>query len=111
MVAGLSGPARTLCMRMAATDMHPAAQVRDPDEETPYLQALDHFGGQVNTYRNSLGLDNVVQLLSTSPLVKKFPARKNDLLHAFFRDDSLLLFVKESQSLLGSCGTRKPSAS
>ena len=30
-----------------------------------------------------------MKLLSTSPLVKKLPARKNDLLHAFFRDDCL----------------------
>ena len=84
MVAGLSGRARTLCMRMAATDMHPAAPIQDPEDEEPYTQALEPYGGQVNTYRNSLGLDNVVQLLSTSPLVKKRPAR----LHAFFRDNS-----------------------
>ena len=30
-----------------------------------------------------------MSVLQTSPLVKKLPARKNELLHAFFRDDSL----------------------
>ena len=65
------------------------APIRDPHDGEPYTQALEPYGGQVNTYRNSLGLHNVVQLLSTSPLVKKLPARKNELLHAFFRDDSL----------------------
>ena len=39
--------------------------------------------------RNIAGLDNVVGVLQLSPLVKKLPARKNELLHAFFRDDSL----------------------
>ena len=34
-------------------------------------------------------LDNVMSVLQSSPLVKKLPARKNELLHAFFRDDSL----------------------
>ena len=36
--------------------------------------------------RNIAGLDNVMNVLQTSPLVKKLPARKNELLHAFFRD-------------------------
>ena len=39
--------------------------------------------------RNVAGLDNVMSLLQSSPLVKKLPARKNELLHSFFRDDSL----------------------
>ena len=30
-----------------------------------------------------------MSVLQSSPLVKKLPARKNELLHAFFRDDSL----------------------
>ena len=39
--------------------------------------------------RNIAGLDDVIDVLQTSPQVKKFPARKNELLHAFSRDDSL----------------------
>ena len=39
--------------------------------------------------RNVAGLDNVMNVLQSSPLVKELPARKNELLHAFFRDDSL----------------------
>ena len=39
--------------------------------------------------RNVAGLDNVMNEMLSSPLVKKLPARKNELLHAFFRDDSL----------------------
>ena len=39
--------------------------------------------------RNIAGIDNVMNVLQMSPLVKKLPARKNELLHAFFRDDSL----------------------
>ena len=39
--------------------------------------------------RNVTGLDNVMSVLQTSPLVKKLAARKNELLDAFFRDDSL----------------------
>ena len=39
--------------------------------------------------RNVAGLDNVMNVLQSSPLVKKLPARKNELLHAFFRDDFL----------------------
>ena len=37
----------------------------------------------------TLPVDNVMRVLQTSPLVKKLPARKNELLHAFFCDDSL----------------------
>ena len=33
---------------------------------------------------NIAGLDNVMNVLHMSPLVKKLPARKNELLHAFF---------------------------
>ena len=39
--------------------------------------------------RNIAGLDNVESVLQSSPLVKKLPARKTELLHAFVRDDSL----------------------
>ena len=39
--------------------------------------------------RNLAGLDFVMNVLQMFPLVKKHPARKNELLHAFFRDDSL----------------------
>ena len=39
--------------------------------------------------RNVAGLDNVMSVLQSSPLVKKLLARKNELLHGFFRDDSL----------------------
>ena len=36
----------------------------------------------------TLRLD-VMNVLQTSPMVKKLPASKNELLHAFIRDDSL----------------------
>ena len=39
--------------------------------------------------RNIAGLDNVMSVLQSSALVKKVRARKNELLHAFFRDESL----------------------
>ena len=39
--------------------------------------------------RNVAGLDSVMNVLQLHPLLKKLPARKNELLHAFFRDDSL----------------------
>ena len=38
---------------------------------------------------NIADLDNVMSVLQSSPLVKKLPAPQNELLHAFFRDDSL----------------------
>ena len=38
---------------------------------------------------NVAGLDDVMNVLQSSPLVNELPARKNELLHAFFRDDSL----------------------
>ena len=36
-----------------------------------------------------------MSVLQSSPLVKKLPARKNELLHAFFRDDSLARTKRE----------------
>ena len=39
--------------------------------------------------RNVADLDNVMNVLQSSPLVMKLPVRKNELLHAFFSDDSL----------------------
>ena len=39
--------------------------------------------------RNIADLDDVMNVLRLSPLVKKLPARNNELLHAFFRDGSL----------------------
>ena len=74
-VPGLSGPARMTCMTMDADQLHPPpgnGLVATADER-----------------RNIAGLDNVMNVLQSSPLVKKLPARKNELLHAFFRDDSL----------------------
>ena len=64
------------CMTMDAGQLHPLLG-----------------GGPVATADerwNIAGLDNVMNVLHMSPLVKKLPARKNELLHAFFfRDDSL----------------------
>ena len=34
--------------------------------------------------RNIAGLDDVTSVLQTSPFVKNLPARKKELLHAFF---------------------------
>ena len=39
--------------------------------------------------RNIAGLDNVMNVFQSSSLVKKVPASKNELLHAFVRGDSL----------------------
>ena len=75
LVSGLSRPARMACVTMDAEQLHPHpgnGPVATADER-----------------RNIAGLDNVMSMLQTSPLVKKLPARKNELLHAFFRDDSL----------------------
>ena len=75
-----------LAMRMEPQEMHPEI----PDgtaEETAAL--LMPYSGQANAWRNANGLDNVVAILATSPMVKKLPARKNELLHSFFRDDGL----------------------
>ena len=44
--------------------------------------------------RNIASLDNVMSVLQMSPLVKKLPARKNELLHAIFRDDDSLARTK-----------------
>ena len=52
---------------------------------------------------NVAGLDNVMNVLQSSPLVKKLPARENGLLHAFFRDDSLARTKREPPC--GSCDT------
>ena len=40
-------------------------------------------------YDHGSGLDNVLNVLQSSSLVKKLPTRKSELLHAFFRADSL----------------------
>ena len=74
-VSGLLGPARMTCMSMDADQLHPPPG-----------------GGLVATAderRNIADLDNVMSVLQSSPLVKKLPAPQNELLHAFFRDDSL----------------------
>ena len=75
LVSGLSGPARMRCMTMDADQLHPSPG------DGPVATADER--------RNVAGLDNVMNVLQSSPLVKKLPARKNELLHAFFRDDSL----------------------
>ena len=75
LVSGLSGPARMTCMTMDADQLHP------PPGDGPVATAHQR--------RNVAGLDDVMNVLQSSPLVKKLPARKNELLHAFFRDDSL----------------------
>ena len=76
LVSGLSSPARMTCMTMDADQLHP------PPGDGPVATADE---GR----RNIAGLDNVMNVLQMSPLVKKLPARKHELLHAFFRDDSL----------------------
>ena len=43
----------------------------------------------VDERRNIASLDNVMDVFRLSPFVKKLLARKNELLHALFRDDSL----------------------
>ena len=75
LVSGLSGLARLTCMTMDADQLHPLSG------DGPVATA--------DKRRNVAGLDNVMNVLQTFPLVKKFLARKNELLHAFFRDDSL----------------------
>ena len=73
--SALSGPARMTCMTMDADQSHPPpgdGRVATADER-----------------RNVAGLDNVMNVLQSSPLEKKLHARKNEILHAFFRDDSL----------------------
>ena len=75
LVSGLSGPARMTCMTMDADQLHP------PPGDDPVATADER--------RNIAGLDNVMNVLQLSLLVKKLLARKNELLHAFSRDDSL----------------------
>ena len=75
LVSGLSGSARMRCIPMDADQLHP------PPGDGPAATADER--------RNIAGLENVMDVLQTSPLVNKLPARKNELLHAFFRDDSL----------------------
>ena len=70
LVSGLSDPARMTCMTMDADQLHP------PSGDGPVATGDER--------RNIAGLDNVMNVLQTSPLVKKLPARKNELLHAFF---------------------------
>ena len=80
LVSGLSGQARMTCMTMDADQLHP------PSGNGPVATADDR--------RNIAGLDNVMSVLQMSPLVKKLPARKNELLHAIFRDDDSLARTK-----------------
>ena len=75
LVSGLSGPVRMTYMTMDADQLRPPPG--------------DGLVATADERRNVAGLDNVMSVLQTSPLVKKLPARKNELLHAFFRDDSL----------------------
>ena len=90
LVSGLSGPARMTCMTMDADQLHP------PPGDGPVATADER--------RNIAGLDNVMNVLQASPLVKKLPARKNELLHAF----SVMTLWQErkaNQSPCGSCDT------
>ena len=50
-------------------------QLHPPSGDAPVATADER--------RNIAGLDNVMNVMQTSPLVKKLPARKNELLHAF----------------------------
>ena len=75
LVSGLSGPARLTCMTIDVEQLHP------PPGECPVATADER--------RNIARLDNVMIVLQLSPLVEKPPARENELVHAFFRDDSL----------------------
>ena len=52
------------------------------------LISFTHLLAMVRWRQNVAGLDNVMNVLQSSPWVKKLPARKNELLDAFFRDDS-----------------------
>ena len=69
------------CMTMDAD------QLRPPPGDGPVATADER--------RNIAGLDNVMNVLQMSLLVKKLPARKNEFLHAFFRDDSLARMTGE----------------
>ena len=57
LVSGLSGPARMTCMTMGADQLHP------PPGDGPMTTADER--------RNKVGLDNVMNVLQMSPLVKK----------------------------------------
>ena len=70
----LSSPARLTCMTINAEQLQP------PRGDGPVATADER--------RNIARLDRVMSVLQTSLLVKKLPARKNELLHAFFRDES-----------------------
>ena len=63
LVSGLSGPARMTCMTMDADQLHP------PPGDGPVATADER--------QNIAGLDNVMNVLQLSPLVKKLPALKN----------------------------------
>ena len=62
-------------MTMEAEQLHP--------------RPVDGSAATADERRNIAVLDNVMSVLQRSPLVKKLPARKNELLHASFRDDTL----------------------
>ena len=62
LVTGLSGPARMTCVTMDADQLHP------PPDDGPVATADER--------RNIAGLDHVMSVLQTSPLVKNLPARK-----------------------------------
>ena len=76
-------------MTMDADQLHP------PPGDAPVATADER--------RNIAGLDNVMSVLQSSPLVKKHPARKNELLHAFFRYDSLARTNGEPIAMWRSC--------
>ena len=64
-----------------------AEQLHPPPGEGPVATADER--------RNIAGLDNVVNVLHVFLLVKKLPARKNELLHAFVRDDTVARMTGE----------------
>ena len=57
------------CMTMDADQLHP------PSGDGPVATADGP---------ETLPVDNVMRVLQTSPFLKKLPAHKNELLHAFF---------------------------
>ena len=71
LVSGLSDSARMTCMTMDADQLHP------PPGGGPLATADER--------RNIAGLDDVMSVLQSSPLVQKLPARKNELLHTCFQ--------------------------
>ena len=78
------------CITMDTDQLHP------PPGDGPVATADER--------RNVAGLDNVMNVLQSSPLVKKHPARKNELLHVFFVM-TLWQERKANQSPCGSCDT------